>query len=277
MRAATIASKSDQKSKTKEIDFLLYFWYFTCQKFLKMCLHSLTPGKANQVEERAGLPRTSLTWIGKPSTEGSRNAMKIRSIFRSILQPWQTLNARPNLYQFRSAAAIYTSRACPDRAQNIIPSQWGSKQEANFFPSLNSQFSPGASPSAAPLLSLWSIASPVSTVSFTLLSEPGSTSCHATMHFLCFLEDISLSAQFDWCHLRSPCAWRAFQGTVLIGFQMVGDFFCISWKAQKAVTVFCYFGPCEKSLFSEVMSASSLSRYPEQHKQCFPFTHLQND
>lgn len=61
MRAATIASKSDQKSKTKEIDFLLYFWYFTCQKFLKMCLHSLTPGKASQVEERAGLPRTSLT------------------------------------------------------------------------------------------------------------------------------------------------------------------------------------------------------------------------
>lgn len=134
-----------------------------------MCLHSLTPGKASQVEERAGLPRTSLTWIGKPSTEGSRNAMKIRSIFRSILQPWQTLNARPNLYQFRSAAAIYTSRACPDRAQNIIPSQWGSKQEANFFPSLNSQFSPGASPSAAPLLSLWSIASRLHSVVHTAL------------------------------------------------------------------------------------------------------------
>lgn len=57
-----------------------------------MCFHSLTPGKASQVEERAGLPGTSLTWIGKPSTEASRNAMKIRSIFRFILQPWQTFN-----------------------------------------------------------------------------------------------------------------------------------------------------------------------------------------
>lgn len=153
-----------------------------------MCFHGLTPGKASQVEERAGLPGTSLTWIGKPSTEASRNAMKIRSIFRFILQPWQTFNACPNLYQFRSAAARYTSRACPDRAQNIIPGQWGSKQEANFSCSLNNLFSPRASPSAALLLSLWSMASPVSTLSFTLLSEPGSTSCFATvMHLVCFL------------------------------------------------------------------------------------------
>lgn len=124
-----------------------------------MCLQSLTSGRASQVKERAGLPRTSLTWMGKPSTAGSRNAVKIRSIFRSILQPWQTFSACPNHNQFRSAAARYTSRACPYRAQNIIPSQWGSKQEVNFFCSLNNQFSPRASPSAAPLLSLWSIAS----------------------------------------------------------------------------------------------------------------------
>lgn len=43
---------------------------------------------------------------------------------------------------------------------------------------------------------------------------------------------------------------------------MVGDFFFMSQEAQKAMTVLFCFGVCKKSLFSVVMSISSLSSFP---------------
>lgn len=148
-----------------------------------MGLRSFTPGRTGQLEDGAGLHGTALTWIGKPRVAWSRNAVKTRNIFRSILQT----GACPYLCRSSSAAARYTSRACSARAEKSCTSQWGPEQEANFFSSLNSQFSPWASPGAVLLLSLWSIASLVFMLSFMPLSRAGSASrlcCHALPLFL---------------------------------------------------------------------------------------------
>lgn len=122
----------------------------------------------------------------------------------------------------RSAADRYT---CSARAGKPCPSQWQSQQEANFFCCLNSQFSLWASPGAALSLSPRSAASLGLPQSFVLLSRAASDSCLCS-HALPLL----LGGSFPRCSVwllphRRPLFWITFQGTGLLGFQRVGDFF----------------------------------------------------